>query len=178
MEQKPSSPINVLAIDPGTARCGIAVIVNGKLSAYTVSTDEIFAHLLNIANFYNHNIHIVAYETPTPFGGTAFMSLLETAFLLGAIAKLCAELFETANHYFVMRQTVKSLLCFTAKASDKDVREAVCFRWNLQRRDIKGSDAVAAAALATVVLDYHETLPTSIATLSQKLCRLIGGKTS
>lgn len=151
----------LVAIDLGIKRCGVAVYHENNIEGFVVSPEELIERLTTLPSSKTKTLLI---EVPQPYG-TSPVSIFRVAVMAGMIVYLWHK--EVGGDFMLIpRPVVKTLLCGTPRAKDKDVRASVILfmssylnytERDLQKRGVRG-DVWQALALIVCKLQWQEVL--------------------
>lgn len=141
-----------MAIDPGTYQSAVAVLdVNGKLSWAAIYDNQ---DLLNKLKLEEDLQCDVAIEMIQSYGMPVGREIFETCVWIGRFSQVLYD--KGLDPQFYSRTKVKSYVTGSAKAKDKDVRQAMILRYGGTKKGepLAGvtKDMWAALAVAT----YHK----------------------
>lgn len=145
---------SLLAIDPGTTESAI-VVWDGDTVLYKGKVPN--AELIKIISNQPESEH-VACEHFQCFGMAVGKEVFETAYLIGRLQQICLD--RKVNWIRVFRSEVKMHHCHSMRATDSNIRTALCDRFGLPGKKktpgltygISG-DIWSAFAIATMVFD-------------------------
>jgi len=142
----------IFAIDPGTAKSGWVLYVDGQVVESGVDQNEV---VLQMVQRYGHYSTVLAVEMIASYGMTVGRETFETVLWIG---RYCQKWLDSLGGKClkVYRQEAKRCVCRTHKASDADVRAALITRLGevgtkKQPGPLYGVKSHAWAALAVAV---------------------------
>lgn len=115
----------IFAIDPGTAKSGWVLYVDGRVAECGVSDNH---ELLSMLSSFSCATGIMAVEMIASYGMTVGRETFETVLWIGRFAQEWLSAHRENRCLKVYRQEAKRCVCKTHKASDADVRAALVSR--------------------------------------------------
>ena len=150
-----------LGIDPGNIESAYCLI-NGKEEIIAFGKIENDMLLSKLENDINYQDHFVAIESVNGFGRKVGQTVFDTCVWIGRFYQVLKYKIEN-DVILVARKTVVSHHCGSSNGGDKDVREAMIYRYGERgTKKSKGEtygiskDCWSALAIATWLKDKHE----------------------
>lgn len=112
--------MRILAIDPGSKESAFVLWVNEHVGPYGYLNNDEMLILIKKGGF-----DLLAIESIEGFGITAGQEIFDTCWWCG---RFC-QAFAVGNFKRIGRKEIKSHLCSVTTAKDKDIREALIYRY-------------------------------------------------
>lgn len=114
---------NILALDPGTERTAYVQLVSGEIAAHGIVPNAEMLRMLDRGGDMStqHGRPLLAVEMIASYGLPVGREVFETCVWIGRFV----QVWHPWAHEFVYRKEVKLHLCYSARAKDPHVRQAL-----------------------------------------------------